>query len=207
MTTREEVIAAAKECCDLYTDKNGRDSYEFDEHGLERFYVSGAASRDAEIAELKHLRNKDTQRLANGSTKVLKLEQEHDQLRAELALMTIDRDEWKEAHDVVLRNSGLSDEQHNKDMEGYAAAIAACKAKDDLLTVLVRQYSDPIKSEYEKVLAIQPDDTALKAWIGEPVAWQSINNPLFVTSDKKVADGWQSSGYSIRNLYSPKELK
>jgi hypothetical protein len=49
--TRGEVIAAAKECCDLYTDKNGRDSYEFDEYGLERFYaIAFEAGRQAERA-------------------------------------------------------------------------------------------------------------------------------------------------------------
>jgi hypothetical protein len=85
-------------------------------------------------------------------------------------------------------------------------ALAACKAKDEALRAANHSCVEdwPLLRE---ALAIKPDDAALKAWLGEPVAWQSINNPLFVTSDKKVADGWQSSGYSIRNLYSSKELK
>ena len=35
--TKEEIIELARECCDLFTDKNNRDSYEFDDHGLVAF--------------------------------------------------------------------------------------------------------------------------------------------------------------------------
>ena len=36
----------------------------------------------------------------------------------------------------------------------------------------------------------------------EPVAWQSTNNSLFVTTSKSVVKGWESSGYEVRNLYA-----
>ncbi len=185
MTTREEVIAAAKEA------------------GFRIFGNRIVAAEDGSSGGATTLCEK-LYAIAYESGR----QAERDQLRAELvkantAYEVVQKDCWNLTQKVIpnLRQQLAASQKRE------AEALAACKAKDDLLTVLVRQYSDPIKSEYEKVLAIQPDDTALKAWIGEPVAWQSINNPLFVTSDKKVADGWQSSGYSIRNLYSSKELK
>jgi chromosome segregation ATPase len=87
-----------------------------------------------------------------------------------------------------------------------AAALVAIKLKDSLLEQLIAQYSDPVKAEYEKILAIQPDDSALKVWLGEPVAWAryprftgSLQTPITVFKEPEGAD-WVP-------LYSPKELK
>ena len=61
-----------------------------------------------------------------------------------------------------------------------AAALAACKAKDEALTsdVTVTTQSGkvtvPLRTlsfAVNEAIAIQPDDVALKAWLGEPVAW------------------------------------
>ncbi len=57
--------------------------------------------------------------------------------------------------------------------EQLAATLAACKVKDEALDLAKwrEQYSLTECPElYEAALAIKPDDTALKAWLGEPVA-------------------------------------
>lgn len=59
--------------------------------------------------------------------------QEIESLRQQLAAMTLERNEWKEAHDVVVANCKLSDEQHHKGMEGYAAELAAARAEIERL--------------------------------------------------------------------------
>ncbi len=52
MTTREQIIAAAKECFDCYEDGRGRLEYSADEYGLERFYsIAFEAGRVAEREE------------------------------------------------------------------------------------------------------------------------------------------------------------
>ena len=58
-------------------------------------------------------------------------------------------------------------------MQQLAAALAAIKVKDALLTELLLPDRDwPIMDkQIADALAIQPDDSALKAWLGEPVAW------------------------------------
>ena len=53
-----------------------------------------------------------------------------------------------------------------------AAALAACKLKDDALELAMNVIeSSAIVNQLDKALAIQPDDSALKAWLGEPIAW------------------------------------
>ena len=62
-----------------------------------------------------------------------------------------------------------------------AAALAACKLKHSALeTLWIGTNRDEwdgvaIKS-FEDAIAIQPDDAALIAWLGEPVAWKH-NDP------------------------------
>ena len=63
-----------------------------------------------------------------------------------------------------------------------AAAVAACKQKD--------------------ALAIQPDDSALKAWLDEPVAWMNVDprgGALFFRNDV--------CHVASTPLYAPKGLK
>lgn len=58
-----------------------------------------------------------------------------------------------------------------------------------------------------KALAIQPDDSALKAWLGEPADWKfTTSSGTYYTDDKR---DWLD-GYGIESvtpLYSPKGLK
>ena len=52
MTTREQIISAAKQCFDCYEDGRGRLEYSADEYGLERFYaIAFEAGRVAEREE------------------------------------------------------------------------------------------------------------------------------------------------------------
>lgn len=85
-------------------------------------------------------------------------------------------------------------------------ALAACKAKDEaLLTCQTGDYSTghvihPSFDErlVESALAIQPDDAALKAWLGEPVAEVDDSGVVIVCRyDYKPKD----------KFYSPKGLK
>lgn len=54
-----------------------------------------------------------------------------------------------------------------------AAAIAAIKIKNHTLEWLsVKSHTRLQRLRATQALAIQPDDSALKAWLGEPVAWK-----------------------------------
>ena len=109
-----------------------------------------------------------------------------------------------------------------------AAALAACKLKDEelekirehiglynLFSCVGSDSYDPECADLNvgkcreiatKALAIQPDDSALKAWLGEPMAWAryprftgSLQTPITVFKEPEGAD-WVP-------LYSPKGLK
>ena len=85
-----------------------------------------------------------------------------------------------------------------------AAALAACKLKDDAVQHLIDE-AKLTSSQYEvcrQSLAIQPDDAALKAWLGEPVAWLEGNpEGLWFVAYSKNDKAPQ------KPLYSPKGLK
>ncbi len=58
-----------------------------------------------------------------------------------------------------------------------AAAIAACKLKDEALLLAAETYNSVweshmpiIDTEMDKALTIQPDDSALKAWVSQRIA-------------------------------------
>lgn len=107
-----------------------------------------------------------------------------------------------------------------------ATAIAACKLKDvtleaahnglrwwmDTFPLHVTEADNEEMLKLVKALAIQPDDSALKAWIGEPVAWLHENRPEADVITDAVKNVWtgvvvgKDSVYSIP-LYSPKGLK
>ena len=88
MTTREQIIAAAKEAG--FPEWENTDDPEFLKV-IEKLYVvafqSGAASRDAEVARLKTVPMRYRRMAFNAQLQdeVARLEQENDQLRAELA--------------------------------------------------------------------------------------------------------------------------
>ena len=61
-----------------------------------------------------------------------------------------------------------------------AAALAACKVKDRAL-LIATDYADYYDPEYpfiagKEALTIQPDDSALKTWLGKPVAYMAVDS-------------------------------
>ena len=85
-----------------------------------------------------------------------------------------------------------------------AAAIAACKQKDEALEGLIdtmdlRLDDDDLSLETRtafEALAIQPDDSALKQWFGDPVAYIDEQHNLRMGKVRVTGP-----------LYSPKGLK
>lgn len=158
--TRPEVLAAEEEyfgCKPCF--ENGRNR-----HVFQSGFNAGAASRDAEIAELQR-------KLAN--------EQARD-------IHSCHPDCTREG----CVNRRLRAELVN--------ALAACKAKDEAI----------LQENYSLALSIQPDDAALKAWLGEPV-WVNSEYLGLVKEYgyKKLMVDDEKRGMSDTPLYSPKELK
>lgn len=58
-----------------------------------------------------------------------------------------------------------------------AAALAAIKSKDAALQSAISAHKYE-SGDLHDALAIQPDDRALKAWLGEPVGWAHSCNVL-----------------------------
>jgi hypothetical protein len=95
-----------------------------------------------------------------------------------------------------------------------AEALAACKAKDAFIEKVAKQtpekpdYWSPCgqcehnSSEAEDLLAIHPDDSALKAWLGEPVMYLDKDGCTILPEDMEgnPRAHWQS-------LYAPKGMK
>lgn len=78
-------------------------------------------------------------------------------------------------------------------------ALAACKVKDEAL----RELDQLIHvGATIAALAIQPDDAALKAWLGEPVAWADAYGNVIRKSTKEFSRNSMTAAYSIA-LYSP----
>ena len=94
--------------------------------------------------------------------------------------------------------------------EALAAALATIKLKDEALKEIAGSNAPHIIVAM-KALAIQPDDSALKAWIGEPVAWLHENRPEADVITDVVKNVWngvvvgKDSAYSIP-LYAQKRL-
>jgi len=112
-----------------------------------------------------------------------------------------------------LRQCLFQMQEAAKDLEQQlAAALAACKLKDEALnSAIVSTEKDFFVSlpkwRVVEALAIQPGDTALKAWLGEPVAWQfSDNCGTHYTDDRR--DWYDAVGIeSVTPLYAPKGMK
>ncbi len=93
-----------------------------------------------------------------------------------------------------------------------AAALAACKLKDEAMQDAkyaveaidgTSVEAEQIHDRYMAALLIQPDDSALRAWFGEPVAWkdtQARNRIIFPPMKPEEGDdGWIP-------LYAPKGM-
>lgn len=81
-----------------------------------------------------------------------------------------------------------------------AGAIAACKLKDEAISDFLKQYPHMTKGYVLDALAIQPDDSALREWLGEPVAWM-------ITYDGKCMGFVPTEEANTVAVYSPKGLK
>lgn len=203
MTTREQIIGLRNEC-DEFAEQTLKCTGEFhpDFHTVsdERFYniahEAGVASRDAEIAQL----NKEA------AEKFSALAKEYDQLRAEL-----EYDQRNAA--MSQRESARLLDENTKLRAELAAALAACKAKDEAMLFAhnnlpkIGHIPDCLDPYLEKAIAIQPDDSALKAWLGAPVAWEFTDAfGTHYTDDQR--DWMDTPGIeSVTCLYSPKGLK
>ncbi len=110
-----------------------------------------------------------------------------------------------DGYDSDLASAGILIESLRQQL---SAALAACKLKDDALeriaSINLAEYILPEDFAFRvlqvrKALAIQPDD-ALKAWIGEPVAWM-------ITYDGKCMGFVPTEEANTVAVYSPKGLK
>lgn len=110
-----------------------------------------------------------------------------------------------DGYDSDLASAGILIESLRQQL---SAALAACKLKDDALeriaSINLAEYILPGDFAFRvlqvrKALAIQPDD-ALKAWIGEPVAWM-------ITYDGKCMGFVPTEEANTVAVYSPKGLK
>ena len=81
-----------------------------------------------------------------------------------------------------------------------AAALAACKLKDEAISDFLKQYPHMTKGYVLDALAIQPDDSAMREWLGEPVAWM-------ITYDGKCMGFVPTEEANTVAVYSPKGLK
>lgn len=87
-------------------------------------------------------------------------------------------------------------------------ALAACKVKDEALNAMLKRFgimSDSCIKQASVALAIQPDDAALKAWLGAPVAWTDLYGNVIRESTKEFSRNSMTAAYSIA-LYSPNLL-
>ncbi len=135
-----------------------------------------------------------------------------------------------DGYDSDLASAGILIESLRQQL---AAALAACKLKDEALRELVNDIADRfdmtapstnpgmrfVVKQGNDALAIQPDDSALKAWLGEPVAWKHDDPKRHdaITDSVKELLQRANSEYMHRPidktehytipLYSPKGLK
>ena len=125
-------------------------------------------------------------------------------LIAEQNELAKERQEWALHTNEVIRSLN----------QQLAAALAACKLKDesieaahnglrwwmDAFPLHVTEADNEEMLKLVKALTIQPDDSALKAWIGEPVAWM-------ITYDGKCMGFVPTEEANTVAVYSPKGLK
>jgi hypothetical protein len=213
MTTREKVIAAAKEVDPSIDETTVDFDDEFGMKKLERFadifFKSGAASRDAEIQRLQ-MALADTEALELGTAKRC------DRLRAEVTRLQEELENEQARGIHSCHPNCTRDGCVNRRLRAeLAAALAACKAKDEALASEVTittpsgKVTVPIcvlSAAANEALAIQPDDAALKAWLGEPVAWADTYGNVIRNSTKEFSRNAMTNAFSVP-LYSPKLLK
>ncbi len=97
-----------------------------------------------------------------------------------------------------------------------AAAIAACELKDEALESWGSMKTTEWLRIAAKALAIQPDDSTLRAWLGEPVAWRTFDGEggydfRSYDDNEDYRSKWDARNPNHKSwvelLYSPKGLK
>lgn len=99
-----------------------------------------------------------------------------------------------------------------------AAALATCKLKDEALNDAIEEIDslsgrdnscDPKSSteDFEKALDIQPDDSALRAWLGAPQPCRSDGRCQYAIDHGAEGLGHCPAEKCCMPLYSPKGLK
>ena len=126
---------------------------------------------------------------------------------------------WEAAREDLLQQLSTAQDENDELRQQLAAALAACKVKDEALEAAnngLRYWMDafPLSVteadneemlKLEEALAIQPDDSALKTWLGEPIGEVKKHTgslkdmAIIVWSGEQPAEGTK--------LYSPKGLK
>ena len=106
-------------------------------------------------------------------------------------------------------NRATDEHTHARIRAELAAALAACKAKDEAIAECLEHWVPPSsEAQIKQALAIKPDDSALKAWLGEPV-WVSSEDLKLVEEYgyKMLMVDDAKRGMADTPLYSPKGLK
>jgi len=94
-----------------------------------------------------------------------------------------------------------------------AEAQAACSMKDELITdacTALAFYGEQPPEELFLAMTIKPGDSALKAWLGEPVAWMQISVEEGIDTQfprKEKPAKYNKDWWEFEPLYSPKGLK
>lgn len=116
--------------------------------------------------------------------------------------MTVQTDFLERCKALNLHDGKLSDwlDEIESLRQQLAAALAACKLKDEAISDFLKQYPHMTKGYVLDALAIQPDDFALREWLGEPVAWM-------ITYDGKCMGFVPTEEANTVAVYSPKGLK
>lgn len=108
----------------------------------------------------------------------------------------------------------LLEQQLANSQKREANAIAACKLKDMALeriaSINLAEYLLPEDFAFRvlqvrKALAIQPDDAALRTWLGEPVG--EVKKHTGSLKDMAIIVWTGQQPEEGTKLYSPKELK
>jgi len=120
---------------------------------------------------------------------------------------------WIERVNSWTRDCERLADERDQLRAGLVNALATCKVKDEALEKAcnrIEEYGFEI-GEYWRTgrdaLAVRSDDSALKAWLGEPVAWEFTD--AFGTHYTEDRGDWMDTPgiESVTPLYSPKGLK
>jgi len=131
-----------------------------------------------------------------------------------------EHEDWRYADSDALRKAAFEGGQESLRQQLAEAQAALVQTRDsleaacnglrwwiDAFPLHVTEADNEEMLKIVKALAIQPDDSALKAWLGKPVAWEVSDNwGAHYTNDKH--DWYDAVGIeSVTPLYAPKGMK